>query len=268
MFPFNLFKKKYKKIGLVLGGGGSRGFYHIGVIKALQELNIKIERISGTSVGAIMGAIYASNPNVDFDDLVEQLDLIKITGMILSHIDKSNKSKLEDLFKKYITARDFKDFVIPFSFNAVDVNDAKEVIFNKGNIFPEIFSSMSIPGIFPPLKYDGKYLIDGGVLNNIPINCVEKYCDKIIVSDLSTNIDINEKSNNLDVFRAFMSIAQKTNSLGDIERVKNMRNKKVIILRLKDNKTSILDFRKKNYKKLIEEGYNDTMNIKDDILNN
>lgn len=267
MFPFNLFKKKYRKIGLVLGGGGSRGFYHIGVIKALQELNVKVDRVAGTSIGAIMGAIYASNPDVDFDKLVEKLDLIKIASMILSHIDKTEKSKLEDLFKQYISARDFKDFVIPFSFNAVDVNNAKEVIFNKGSIFPEIFSSMSIPGIFPPLKHEGKYLIDGGVLNNIPVNCVEKYCNKIIVSDLSTTIDIDEKSNNIDVFRAFMSIAQKTNSLDDIERVKNMKNKKVIVLRLKDNKTSILDFRKKNYKKLIEEGYSDTMAKKDEILN-
>lgn len=268
MFLFNIFKRKNKKIGLVLGGGGSRGFYHVGVIKALQELNVKIDRISGTSIGALIGAMYASNPKIDFDELIEKLDFFTIIKMVASHIDKTPKSKLEDLLKKYITARDFKEFVIPFSFNAVDINNAKEIIFNKGRVFPEIFSSMSIPGIFPPLKYGDIYLVDGSVLNGVPVNCVEKYCDKIIISDLSVKLVVDEKSKSVDVLKALVVVAQKNNTIENILELKSMKNKKTIVLKLKDEKTNFLDFRKKNYKKLIEQGYQDTMSKKDDILKN
>ncbi len=266
MFLFNLFKKRNNKIGLVLGGGGSKGFYHIGVIKALQELNVKIDRISGTSIGAIIGAMYASDPDIDFDKLVEKLDFFKIAQMVISHLDKTPKSKLEDMLKQYITARDFKDFIIPLTFNAVDINNAKEVSFSKGRIFPEIFSSMSIPGIFPPLKYNNMYLVDGGVLNNVPVKYVEEYCDKIIISDISSEIIVDKETKSIDVLRALVMVAQKNNTIENILNLKSIKNKKTIVLRLANEETHFLDFRKKNYKKLVERGYQDTMNKKDSIL--
>lgn len=266
MFSFlNIFKKRKKITGLVLSGGGSRGFYHVGVLKALQELNIKIDRVAGTSIGAILGAMYASNPEIDFDEIVRELDFIKIFKMILSHLDNTSKSKLEELFKQYIK-EDFKDLKIPLLFNAVDINKGKEIIFEKGKIFPWIFATMSIPGIFKPLNHDGKYLVDGAVINNVPVQYIEKYCDKLIISDISTTRNVDDKTSNLDVLKAVIEVAQKNNALEDILELKSMKNKESIVLKLKDEKTHFLDFRKKNYYKLIEKGYNDTMEKKDEIL--
>lgn len=264
MFLFDFFKNK--KTALVLSGGGSRGFYHVGVIKAIQELGIKIDIISGTSIGAIVGAMYASNPKINFDEVVKELDFFKIVKMFLSHIDKTPKSKLEDLLKKYITARDFKDFKIPLIFNAVDINNAKEVVFSKGSVFPEIFSSMSVPGVFPPLFYDGKYLVDGAVLNNLPIKHIENKYSKIIVSDISTNITIDNKTNILGMLKALLSVAQKNNTLENILELKSFKNKKIIVFTAKEDKLFFLDFRKSNYKKLIQSGYDDVMKRKNELL--
>ncbi len=261
---FNFLPKK--GIALVLSGGGARGFYHIGVIKAIQELGIKIKRISGTSIGAIMGSVYASNPDIDIDEFLDDLDSAKIYMNILSYIKNPKNSGLEKLFKKYITARDFSDFKIPMTFNAVDINTASEVVFDKGPVFPAIFSSMCIPGIFTPVKIDGRYLVDGGVLNNTPISLVEKYCDKIIVSDITTTIEINDKTNNFDVFKSsYFFITHKLNSINNIKNLRKNKKKKAIILRL-DNDLSIIDFRKRKYEKLVKEGYDDVMRKKKELL--
>lgn len=268
MFLLDLFIKRKTKIGLVIGGGGSKGFYHMGVIKALQELDVKIDIISGTSVGAIVGMIYAYNPKVDFDKIANELDFFKIIEMVMSHIDKTPKSKLQDLLKKYIKAKKFEDLKIPIIFNAVDINNAKEIIFNKGSIFPEIFSSMSIPGIFPPLEYKGMYLVDGGVINNIPVHHIAHHCNKIIISDISANIIVNNKTSKINILRALVAVAQKNNTLENILELKSIKNKKTIILKLKEEETFFLDFRKKNYRRLMEKGYNDVMNNKKNIINN
>lgn len=261
-----LFKKNNGKTALVLSGGGARGFYHIGVIKALQELGIKIDRVSGTSIGAIIGAIYASDPETDFEELLKEIDFVKIYSKILAYIKNQKNSDLEKLLKKYIKARTFEDFKIPFTFNAVDINAASEVIFSKGEVFPAIFSSMSIPAIFPPVKMDEKFLVDGGVINNTPISHIEKHCDNILVSDITTTIEIHDKSNNFDIFKtSYFFITHKLNSIENIKRIKKDAKKHAIIFRL-DSDLSILDFRKKNYRKLIEEGYDDVMRKKKEIL--
>ena len=249
------------KIGLVLGGGGARGFFHMGVIKGLQEMGVKINEISGTSIGAVVGLMYATNPKIDFEKKASELDFLKLVQEMVFGGAKKSESVLGKILKSYIKADDFDELKIKMRFNTTDINNNQEIIFEKGKIFPGLIASMSIPGVFPPLKYQDKFLVDGGVVNNIPITLI-KNSNKILVSDITGPIKkINEKSLGADVLYSSIAMMQRSNSL---QKVRDL-NKKIIYLTLDDDKTFILDFRKKNYQNLIDLGYRSVMERRKEI---
>ena len=252
--------RKNKKIGLVLGGGGARGFFHMGVITAIQDLGIKIEEISGTSIGAIIGLMYAANPKINFRKIMEEMDFFElIKAMVMGTRD--NK-EIEKFLKKYIGINNFEDLEIKTRINTTDINDQKEIIFEKGNIYPGIIASMTIPGVFSPLKYKNSFLIDGGISNNIPITLIKK-SREIIVSDISGPIKkIDEKTLAADVLYTAFAVMQQNLSW---EKARNMKDKKIIRLKLDDEETFILDFRKKNYEYLFDLGYKSMMEVKDKL---
>jgi NTE family protein len=240
------------KIGLVLGGGGARGFFHMGVIKGIQEMGIKIEEISGTSIGAIVGLMYAADPKIDFEKIANDLDFLKLIQTMALGINKNASEIMETFLTNYIRANSFDELKIKMKFNATDINKKQEIIFEKGDIFPGIIASISIPGVFPPLRYQESFLVDGGVMNNIPITLI-KNANKIIVSDITGPIKrIDERSLGADILYSSIAIMQQKISL---EKAKNIKNKKIIYFNLDDEKTFILDFRKKNYQYLIDLGY-------------
>lgn len=250
-----------KKIGLVLSGGGARGFFHMGIIKALQELNIEVVEIAGTSIGAIVGVMYAANPKIDFEKIAQDLDFLKLIQMIALVSTKDSTKNLEKFLKKYIPAENFSDLKIKCKFNASDINQKEEIVFDKGNIFPAIIASISIPGVFKPLKYEERFLVDGGVSNNIPITLINKP-KKILVSDITGPIKkIDEKTLATDVLYSSIALMQQKISL---EKAKNIK-KKIIYLNLDDDKTFILDFRKKNYQYLIDMGYEAVIKVKNKL---
>ena len=247
---FSIFKKP--RIGLALGGGGARGFFHIGVIQALQELNIEISEVSGTSIGAIIGTIYASNPQVDFNKIVNDLDFLKLMQDIILGLRGGITVGLEKYLQNYIPVKTFGQLAIPMSFNAVNINSRQEIIFNTGNIFPAIIASFSIPGVFPPINLEDNLLIDGGYLNNIPISLLPN-SSKIIISDINGPFKtIDSKSTPLDIFSASIVLLQEKISQQNLA---DTKGKKIIHLSLGDDLTSILDFRKNNYQPLIDLGY-------------
>ena len=251
-----------KNIGLVLGGGGARGFFHMGVIKALQELGIKIDEVVGTSIGAIIGVMYAANPNTDFEKIAIELDFFKLVQTMALGMNKNSTENIEKFLKKYIKVDKFEDLKIKCRFNAADVNKRKEIVFDNGDIFPGLVASISIPGIFPPLKYQDSYLVDGGIMDNIPINLIRK--PKIIlISDITGPVKkMDQKSLATDIFYSSLAVMQQNLSL---EKAKQIKNKKMIYLNLEDSKTFILDFRKKNYQYLIDLGYESVIKIKDKL---
>lgn len=233
-----LFHKK--SVGLVLGGGGARGFFHIGVIKAIKEKGIKIDSIAGTSIGAIVGIIYAANPEIDFEKLVDELDYFQITKGV------------EGALRNYIMTKNFNELKIPCCFNATDINKKEEVVFCKGEIFPGLLATIAIPGIFPPVKIEEQYLVDGGVINNLPVSLI-KNTDKLIVSDITGPIKkINQKSLPMEVL--YSSVAMMQYQIGREELAKTVKQE-ITYLNLEDEEIFILDIRKKNFKGLIELGY-------------
>ncbi len=241
-----------KSLGLVLGGGGARGFFHVGVIKAIQELGIKIDKVSGTSIGAIIGAIYATDPQIDLEKIVSELDYLKMLKTSAFGTGESSTRGIEPLLRSFIPVTNFSELKIPFSFNATDINQKEEIIFNHGSLFPGLLAAISIPGVFSPVKIEERYLIDGGVANNLPISLV-KDTNNLIISDITGPIKkIDNNTSAPDVL--YSSVAFMQLRIGQ-EEIKKLKNQKITYLNLTDNNIFILDFRKRNYQKLIDLGY-------------
>lgn len=185
--------KKDKKIGLALGSGAARGIAHIGVFKAIKEKNLEISEISGSSMGAFVGAYYAKHKDIsgletiavklDFNELIKLIDpnfLLLWKGLV-------SGKKVEQFLEMVIGNIDFKDLKIPLSVVATDIKTGKAVVINKGSVLKAIRASLSIPTIFTPIEYQGKFLIDGGVTNPVPVDILEKKgCDVIIASNVIT----------------------------------------------------------------------------------
>jgi len=166
-----------KKLGLALGSGGSLGFAHIGVIRALEENNIPIEFIAGSSAGAIVGAHYSLYK--DIDELEEVgLEFAKEKPFKLFDIESiTDRKRKEDRVRLFLEEmfRDkrFSDLKIPFSAVTVDLETGEEYVIKRGRIADAVFASMSVPGVFGPTFFWGRWLVDGGVANPTPI-CVSK----------------------------------------------------------------------------------------------
>lgn len=178
------------KIGLALGGGGARGLAHIGVLKALVKANIKIDYIAGTSMGAFMGALYGVGIEVD-EMTVEALSFNKrkaMTKLVDVAIPKKSILKGKKVFRyidDLLDRADFRDLKIPLRIVATDLSNGDQVIINKGNLARAIQASICVPGIFPPVKINNKYLVDGGVANPTPVDqVIDMGADVVIGVDL------------------------------------------------------------------------------------
>lgn len=158
-------------IGLVLGGGGARGLAHLGVLKALEELNLRPIAISGCSMGAVIGALYsAGNTIAEMEAIADHIEYRKLIyfgeygGMI-------GWQGIEALLQQYLP-QSFADLSIPLSMTAVDVQAGQLVILRDGELVTAVRASSALPGILSPVKYQGRYLIDGGLLNNLPVDII------------------------------------------------------------------------------------------------
>jgi NTE family protein len=193
------------KIALVLGGGAARGFAHVGVIRALEQEKIPIDMIVGTSVGSLIGAIYASDTNsfdlewtaftLGKDDLFDYGIFSAITGMGLARGDK-----LEEFVRAKIPAVNIENLKLPFAAVATDLNRGTRVVLDKGPVARAVHASSAIPGVFSPVDYQGRLLVDGGLMDNIPISVArEKGADIVIAVDISENVANFNITNLVDV---------------------------------------------------------------------
>lgn len=177
---------KKKKLGLVLSGGGARGYAHIGILKVLDELKIKPDYIAGTSMGAIIGAAYALGMSAsEIEKKAEELKMYKYLDPTIPKKGLIKGEKILKLFQEIYEDKKFNETKIPLYINAVDINTGKEIIFSEGEIATAVRASISIPGIFNPINVNDYILVDGGLTNNIPINLIKDKCDIIITSNVS-----------------------------------------------------------------------------------
>ena len=202
------------KIGLVLSGGGAKGFAHIGVLKVLEQAGVKVDYIGGTSMGAVVGGLYASGYSAtqidsifkatNFDELLQDyiprtsknfyekrndelyaislpFNKAKIGVPIALSKGLYNYNLLNQLTRNFRHVRDFSQLPIPFICIATDIETGKEVLLNKGYLAQALLASSAFPTLFSPVEIDGKLLIDGGVTNNYPVEEVRKMGADIII---------------------------------------------------------------------------------------
>ena len=197
--------KKKLKVGLALGGGGARGLAHIGVLKVLERENIPIDLITGTSMGAIIGGAYALKKDISaIEKIAEKYSKISEFNIDFSFSEKERKDKpfflkkmsdflkrgymlnlelrkkyindgegLKKIIKDLVGDKAFTDTKIPFAAVAADLVKGEKVIIKKGKLFDALLASASIPGMFPPVILDKKILVDGGIVDVVPIEAAQ-----------------------------------------------------------------------------------------------
>ena len=171
-----------KDIGLVLSGGGARGAAHIGVVQALEELGVKATRISGTSAGSIVGALYAAGYSPqDMLKIVSQVTIFNSVRPSLAPGGLLTMDGFQELLRKYLPA-DFSELKRPLTVAAVELKLGQVTYFDSGELIPAIVASCSIPGVFSPMIHRGAPYVDGGILDNLPAYPLHRKCDVLIGS--------------------------------------------------------------------------------------
>lgn len=166
-----------KKVHLVLGSGGARGIAHIAVIEELEKAGYEIVEVIGCSMGAVVGGIYAAGHLPEYKNWILGLSKRDVFDLLDFTFAKQGFVKGEKLFAKHVEVtgeEKIEDFPIPFTAVATDMRDHSEVHFKKGDLYKALRASVSMPGFFVPVVENGQVLVDGGVLNPLPINLVEK----------------------------------------------------------------------------------------------
>ncbi len=236
------------KIGIAFGGGGTRGFSHLGAIKAFEEFGIKFDFVAGTSAGSLVGAFVAAGYSYEeMYDIVKNLrekdirkNLIPFTPSKIDGVGEIITNNLGDI--------NIEDLKIPYAAVAVDIKSTKEICLAKGNLAKAVMGSCAVPGVFTPVIYNDMILCDGGLQNTIPAD-VPRYfgCDYVISIDVNKSRTYGTDSTKvLDVLMCSIRILMKSNA------VRGYVNSDVIIApetkRFKSTKTDGMD-------EMIEEGY-------------
>lgn len=175
------------KIGYALGGGGARGAAHIGVLMELERLGIRPNMITGTSIGGLVGALYASGLTCnDLADCFREINIASMYSFAGSAPALTGVNKIEQLLESYIGRPKFSELGVPLSIVTSDLVARKEVILDEGDVITAVLATIAIPILFPPVEREGMVLTDGGILNNTPFNIVRaRGATYVIAVDLS-----------------------------------------------------------------------------------
>ncbi len=242
-----MFRRKVK-IGLALGGGGARGFTHLGVIKAFEEFGITFDYIAGTSAGSLVGAFLASG--MKFEQMYEISKTVDAKDIRTNKIPlmPSKTEGIENMITKSLGNINIEDLKTPFSAIAVDIKSAKEVCISKGNLAKAVAGSCCVPGVFIPVEFNEMNLCDGGLQNTIPAD-IPKYfgCDFVVAIDCNhERLYGTQSTKMIDVLSCSIRILMKSNA------VKGYINADIVIApntkRFKSTATDGLE-------EMIEEGY-------------
>lgn len=177
------------KIGLALGSGSARGLAHIGVIRALNDAGIQIDYVSGTSFGAMIGAVYASGKLDSLQDAYLAMDWKKIAYFFDVVFPKSgiiDGDKVADFLREYVHSEHIEELPLPFKAVATELDSGKEVVLETGDIIDAVRASISVPGMFTPVRINEQVLVDGGLVNPVPVNVV-----RAMGSDIVIAVDVN-----------------------------------------------------------------------------
>ena len=178
-----------RTVSLVLGSGGARGLAHIGAIRALEERGYRIESIAGSSMGAVIGGVHAAGRLDDYAEWVtglEQSDVFRLVDWTLSGGGLIRGDKIIKRLKEMVGEVRIEELPIDFTAVAVDIEQGREIWMSKGSLFDAIRGSIAIPGLFTPHRYEGRLLVDGGILNPVPVApTMRSLCDMTVVVNVN-----------------------------------------------------------------------------------
>lgn len=244
------------KVGLVLGGGGAKGAAEIGALKVIEEVGIPIDYIAGTSIGSIVGGLYAMGTSShQLDSLFVNQDWV---GLFTNNV--------RDFLFRVTRQKHFDELEIPFRCVAADINNNEEVVMSQGLVCDAMRASMSIPGVFKPVIQDGRMLMDGGLLNNLPVDVV-----KAMGADVVIAIDLQQKQHKDREFslKSLLGIDGPLNWLVERPDWKkynaNRRAADVYIHPMLDG-YGASDFNKTDIRQMITIGYEAAMNARDELV--
>jgi NTE family protein len=232
------------KVALVLGGGAARGFAHIGVIRALEQEKIPIDLIVGTSVGSLIGAIYANDKNsfeLEWTAFMLEKDSIFDYGIMnaFSGMGFAKGEKLEAFVKSKVPVANIEDLKIPYAAVATDLNRGTRVVLDKGSVATAVRASSAIPGVFQPVSHQGKMLVDGGVVDNIPVAVAREKGADIVIA-----VDIGEQVINFNIVDAIDVMLQSISIMG-AENAKYKKKDADVLISPKVGDVGMLDFTQK-----------------------
>ena len=174
------------KIGLALGGGGAKGFAHVGVLRALEELKVHPDILTGTSMGGVVAALYAAGLSVErIEASLRATGLTVLAAREPSRLGLVGRTKLIQWLGSLIGDVTFDQLPRGLALMAVDLEAETEVILDTGRVMDAVLATMAFPGLFAPVERDGRYLIDGGALNNVPFDVARHLgADFVVASDV------------------------------------------------------------------------------------
>jgi NTE family protein len=184
-------KRQHTRIGLALGSGSARGWSHIGILRALAEIGIEPDLVCGSSVGAIVGASYAAGNLDKLEEWVTSLtraDVARFLDLNLSLNGFIDAPRLRSFFADYVCAEAVRIEELGKTFATVstDLENGREIWFTEGSVLDAVWASMSLPGLFPPIRNQGRWLVDGGLVNPVPVSvCRALGADKVIAVNLN-----------------------------------------------------------------------------------
>jgi NTE family protein len=226
--------KQGLKIGLALGSGSAKGMAHIGVIQTLHQYQIPIHLVAGTSIGAVIGSVYATG--ISFEEVDEIISSIKNINF-LSFLDPtvprsgfiSGSRFVKFLEKIALKDINFSDLKIPFAAVATDIKTGAKVILNHGNVAKAVRASFSLPGIFAPVRYQEYFLVDGGLVDPVPVDIT-----RIMGADLVIAVSLTSKNPNPQVLISNQQTGQldKVKDLINLKLYKNIKSKYYLVHRI------------------------------------
>jgi NTE family protein len=241
------------KTGISLSGGGARGIAHIGVLKALEENQIYPDIISGASAGAIVGAFYAGGLSPDeIYNLVRKSSLLKIFTVGIPNGGLAKLTYLKTLLEKNIDTATFEGLGKPLIVSISNLNKGKTEEIDKGLLYDVIVASSSIPLVFQPVEINGQIYVDGGLLNNMPMDKLREKADFIIGVNVMPDIEVKKEA-----IQSTIGIATRSFQLSVIANTRpNFKHCDVLIEPEKVHPFNVFQFNK--YKEIFEFGYEKT----------
>lgn len=210
--------EKPYKLGVAMSGGGARGFAHIGALKALEEAGLKPDIIAGVSAGSVAGAFYASG--MPLDEILPLFSSMKFSDFCSFSISKGegvfSLSKFKNFIEKTTGVERLEDLKIPTYVGVTDFDHGIPAEFHSGSLGERIMASCSIPIVFKPVRIDGTYYVDGGVLRNLPAWIIRNKCERLIGINCSPLTTFHYKKSVIDIAIRTYQLMAKANQLEDM----------------------------------------------------